>query len=122
MKRVEIRRAESEAHIQYSLRAGMPIEHEFAQERAAALGRVGRTLDQALRELARFDAAHSSTAASSKQARTHLVRQASEALWCFVVQREACGLRDMRALLRDYSIPAEVVALMGARDATNLTP
>jgi hypothetical protein len=43
-----------------------------------------------------------------------LVAEASSALWHFAVQREACGLRDMRYVLRDYGVPAEVAARMGA--------
>ena len=39
---------------------------------------------------------------------------ASLALWHFVVQREACGLRDLRYVLRDYRVPHEVYARMGA--------
>jgi hypothetical protein len=31
----------------------------------------------------------------------------------FVVQREACGLRDSRAVMRDYAVPAEVQVRMG---------
>ena len=42
-----------------------------------------------------------------------LVTEASVALWQFVVQREACGLRDMRYVLRDYRVPPEVAARMG---------
>jgi hypothetical protein len=34
--------------------------------------------------------------------------QAGHALWMFVVQREACGLRDSRTLMRDYNVPGEV--------------
>ena len=49
-----------------------------------------------------------------RQARAQLVSAASVALWHFVVQREACGLRDMRQVLRDYRIPPEVAARMGA--------
>jgi hypothetical protein len=30
-----------------------------------------------------------------------------------VVQRECCGLRDSRAVMRDYAVPAEVQARMG---------
>src|SRR5262249_49881713 len=118
MKRIEIRRAEIEVHAQYAVtRPGaMSIEHEFVRERAGALGRLGRALEQALAELAQFDADHSSSSPSSKQLRAHLVKRASTALWHFVVQREACGLRDMRSLLREHAIPAEVAARMGARD------
>jgi hypothetical protein len=39
--------------------------------------------------------------------------QASVALWHFAVQREACGLRDMRYVLRDYRVPPDVAARMG---------
>jgi hypothetical protein len=45
--------------------------------------------------------------------RTRLVHQASEALWCLMVQRECCGLRDPRSVLRDYRVPAEVHHRMG---------
>jgi hypothetical protein len=31
----------------------------------------------------------------------------------FVVQREACGLRDSRAIMREYKVPAEVQQRMG---------
>jgi len=46
--------------------------------------------------------------------RASLVAEASVALWHFVVQREACGLRDIRYVLRDYRVPPEVAARMGA--------
>jgi hypothetical protein len=92
------------------------LEHEFAQERASALGRLGRALEASLGALARFDA-ECSPAGSSAEARplrASLVAEASTALWHFVVQREACGLRDMRHVLRDYRVPPEVSARMGA--------
>jgi hypothetical protein len=41
------------------------------------------------------------------------VAEAGDALWCFMVQREACGLRDPRPVLRDYRVPAEVQNRMG---------
>ena len=31
----------------------------------------------------------------------------------FVVQREACGLRDSRVLMREYNVPPEVQLRMG---------
>jgi hypothetical protein len=39
---------------------------------------------------------------------------AARALWQFVVQREACGLRDSGAMMRMYGVPAEVRDRMGA--------
>jgi hypothetical protein len=93
------------------------LEHEFAQEKASALGRLGRALEAAITRLARFDHERQGddSAGESGQLRTVLVTQASIALWHFVVQREACGLRDMRYVLRDYRVPPEVVARMGAQ-------
>ncbi len=44
------------------------------------------------------------------------------ALWHFVVQREACGLRDMRYVLRDYRVPPEVAARMGVMPPTAARP
>jgi hypothetical protein len=41
------------------------------------------------------------------------VAEAGYALWLFVVQREACGLRDSRAVMRGYAVPAEVQMRMG---------
>jgi hypothetical protein len=46
-------------------------------------------------------------------ARAKLVQDAGEALWCFLVQREAVGLRDSRPVMRDYRVPAEVQNRMG---------
>jgi len=92
------------------------LEHEFAQERASALGRLGRALEAALAALAAFDAdpVHVDRPAAEQRAeRAPLVAQASVALWHFVVQREACGLRDVRYVLRDYRVPPEVAAGMG---------
>jgi hypothetical protein len=103
-----------------SYRKGSPspidlLEHEFAQEKASALGRLGRALEVALAALAAFDAGErrAAPAAERGEQRAVLVAEASVALWHFVVQREACGLRDLRYVLRDYRVPAEVAARMG---------
>ena len=91
------------------------LDDEFAQEKASALGRLGRALESALEALARFDAGDQrNTPSEARQLRASLVAEASAALWHFVVQREACGLRDLRYVLRDYRVPAEVAARMGA--------
>jgi hypothetical protein len=49
--------------------------------------------------------------------RARLLQEASDALWCFVVQREACGLRDQRAIMREYRVPADVQNRMGIFEA-----
>jgi hypothetical protein len=100
------------------------LEHEFARERAAALGRLGRRLEAALSALSQWDAENASDASSDEQRhkRALLTSQASTALWHFVVQREACGLRGMRAVLRDYRVPPEVAAAMGALPVSEIVP
>lgn len=85
------------------------LDYEIAQEQASALGRLGRMLEAALAALSEHDRAHPEPAAGRGQ----LVADASYALWCFMVQREACGLRDPRPVLRDYRVPAEVHNRMG---------
>jgi hypothetical protein len=88
------------------------IEDEFAQEKASALGRLGRALEAKLAALARFDASHGQelSSAEERQSRVSLVADASVALWHF---DEACGLRDLRYVLHDYGVPPEVAARMG---------
>ena len=92
------------------------LADEFIQEKASALGRLGRALEASLAALAAFDAGgcQVSSAAEYRRMRASLVAEASIALWHFVVQREACGMRDLRYVLRDYRVPHEVSARMGA--------
>jgi hypothetical protein len=91
------------------------LDYEIAQEQAAALGRMGRALEAALARLREFDAVPRADATTpARQARRRLVAEAGHALWMFVVQREACGLRDSRAVMRDYHVPREVQQCMGA--------
>jgi hypothetical protein len=96
------------------------LDYEIAQEQAVALGRLGRALEAALAKLREFDAvpARSSPPASAPLSRRTLVMEAGHALWMFVVQREACGLRDSRAVMRDYKVPGEVQQCMGMLPAT----
>ena len=99
------------------------LNYEIVQEQAAALGRMGRALEAALARLREFDAAHprAGEPASARQARRTLVMEAGHALWMFVVQREACGLRDSRVVMREYKVPGEVQQCMGAVSYTHLT-
>jgi Family of unknown function (DUF6665) len=122
-----------------SARQPVALDYEIAQEQASALGRLGRALEAALLALAEFDrgvaggpdrmpayepAADWSAAevaaqdasllpAEHRKTRANLVAAASHALWCFIVQRESCGLRDPRPVIRDYRVPAEVQNRMG---------
>ena len=91
------------------------LDYEIAQEQAAALGRLGRALEAALAALADYDRVHEKTPVSSAM-RERLVRQSGYALWCFIIQREACGLRDQRLIMRDYRVSREVQNRMGVFD------
>jgi hypothetical protein len=90
------------------------LDYEVAQEQASALGRAGRALEAALAALSEYDR----IAAPQPDGRGEFVQQAADALWRFLVQREAIGLRDARPVIRDYRVPAEVqnrVGIFGAR-------
>ncbi|MBV9533293.1 MAG: hypothetical protein JO283_20065 [Bradyrhizobium sp.] len=92
------------------------LNYEIVQEQAVAFGRMGRVLEQALARLREFDSAHprSGASASARQVRRTLLTEAGHALWMLVVQREACGLRDTRTIMREYNVPIEVQRCMGA--------
>ena len=100
------------------LRAENPaaaLDYEIAREKASALGRLGRRLEAAIAALAAFDAQAGEEPVSSAQreSRNALVAEAGEVLWSFIVQREACGLRDSNRAMRDYGVPTEVRLRMG---------
>ncbi len=90
------------------------LDYEIAQEAASALGRHGRALEAALKQLAEFDAADPGPGTPDRTARAALVDAAAQALWHFIIQREACGLRDGGMVVRMYRVPAEVQHRMGA--------
>jgi hypothetical protein len=85
------------------------LDYEIAQEQASALGRLGRALEAALAALEDHEAHHRERNA----ARAKLMQDAGHALWCFIVQREACGMHDPKPVLRAYRVPAEVHNRMG---------
>jgi len=94
------------------------LEYEIAEEKAAALGRLGRRLEAALAALA----ACPRTATSDRKIRDRLVEEAGYALWLFVVQREACGLNDSAQVMRNYGVPNEVFARMGPSAMPSIHP
>ncbi|MDF0516111.1 hypothetical protein P0R31_02495 [Bradyrhizobium yuanmingense] len=95
------------------------LHYEIVQEQASALGRMGRALEQSLSRLREFDAAHAAADVpeAMQPARRKLVLEAGQALWMFVVQREASGLRDSRHIMRTYNVPGEVQRCMGLAPA-----
>lgn len=88
------------------------LDYEIVQEQASTLGRLGRRLEAALAALAAFDA-EATDDTGARLRRTALVGEAGVALWHFIVQREALGLRDTPRVLRDYRVPDEVRNRMG---------
>jgi len=94
------------------------LEYEIAEERASALGRLGLRLEAALTALA----ACPRTTDSDRKIRDGLVEQAAYALWLFVVQREACGLRKIDHVIQVYGVPGEVVARMGPLATPSIHP
>ncbi|MBW3631270.1 MAG: hypothetical protein KY464_18555 [Gemmatimonadetes bacterium] len=89
------------------------VQAEIAQEKAASLGRVSSKLEEAMARLEAFDAGIRSGAGAGT--RQPLVDAAGEALWYYVVQREACGFRDVESVLREFRVPQEVYLRMGMR-------
>jgi len=83
------------------------LEAEIAQERAFALGRLGREIELALETL--------NTVGSEASERPQLVDIAADATWRFLVQREACGMFDHQQAISHYGISREVLARVGAR-------
>jgi hypothetical protein len=99
-----------------STRQHAAVESEIAQEKAAALSRMGQRLEGALAALAAFDAERADADRSVSRddvRRDELVTAAGEALWYYVVQREACGLRDAELVMRELRVPREVQLRMG---------
>ncbi len=88
------------------------LKHEVAEEQAGALGRSGRRLEHALDLFRDYEA---TGAARGGTKRERLLWELAERVEAFVIQREACGLRDSRQVLRFYDVPREAIARVGAR-------
>lgn len=85
------------------------LESEILAEKASSLGRHGRLVEQAMAALKALDADP-----TTPEDRLVLVKAAAQAVWKFFVQRELCGLRDQREIIRFYGIPQEVLNRLGA--------
>jgi hypothetical protein len=88
------------------------IKQEVAEEKAGALGRAGRRLEQALDVFRDYEA---STAPYAPAKRERLLWDLADHVYAFVVQREACGLRNSHQVLKHFDIPREALARVGAR-------
>lgn len=88
-----------------------PIDTEIVAEKASSLGHHGRLVERSLADLRDFDADP-----GAPEIRKSLVARAAREVWAFFVQRELCGLRDQKDVIRHYGIPGEVLVRLGASD------
>jgi predicted kinase len=87
------------------------LDYELREQKAQTLGTLSSQVEQALAALRAFDAnAHE---ADREHHRRALLYEAADRVWAFMIQRELCGLRNWEAVVRDYSIPREVLNRVG---------
>jgi hypothetical protein len=84
------------------------LDSEMLAEKASALGHHGRLVEKALAALRECPA--------EADERPALRAKAAQEVWAFFVQRELCGLRDQREVIRFYDIPQEVLVRLGAME------
>jgi hypothetical protein len=82
------------------------LDYEIAGEQASALGRAGRRVEESLAALSACD--------EPGTTREALLREATQAVWAYFVQREMIGFRRHDDAVRLYGIPGEVLARLGA--------
>ncbi|MCJ9673725.1 MULTISPECIES: DUF6665 family protein [unclassified Neorhizobium] len=85
------------------------LEYELMSERASALGRQGLKVEEALAALNAWNPER-----DSEVLRERLRDDAADAVWGLFIQREICGLRNNRDIIKRYAIPSEVLARVGA--------
>lgn len=83
------------------------LEYELMAERADALGRHGLKVETALTQL------RQESTSCDRDRREVMLDAAADAVWAFFIQREICGLRDQRDIIRRYDIPKAVLARVG---------
>ena len=87
------------------------IESEIAREKAAALGRAGERLEEAMAGLARLAREIEATTDAARRdelrdAYRATWTQARTAWWHLLIQREALGLRSHRVVDQQFPEPA----------------
>ncbi|MDF1598584.1 hypothetical protein PZ895_02190 [Mesorhizobium sp. YIM 152430] len=82
------------------------LDYELAGEMASSLGRAG---DRVARAMAALNAHQ-----TRDENRRLLVKAAADAVHAYFIQRELIGLRRHHDAIRDYGIPPEVLARLGA--------
>ncbi|WP_295811319.1 DUF6665 family protein [uncultured Nitratireductor sp.] len=84
------------------------LQHEIVAEQASSLGHAGRRAEKALGRLAAVDS-------DDGQELQRCLYAAADAVHCYFIQRELCGLRKHDDVISDLSIPGNVLARLGAR-------
>jgi hypothetical protein len=88
------------------------VERELQQERAAALGRIGRTLETLLSNLDELQVHMTSVSPAEREEliakHAELRTRAAKYRWYLEVQREAVGIRSHRSLDEIYPIPTSL--------------
>jgi len=84
--------------------AKSPLETEVAAEKAVALGRAGRAIERALKQLDDPDIDDN---------REERLLRAAQAVQAYFLQRELNGLRDQREIINAFNIPRAVLNRIG---------
>jgi hypothetical protein len=92
----------------YSDAAFNVLQYDMLQEKASSLGHHGRMVEAAMAALHSFE--------GDAEERVNLLKKTAHVVWAYFVQREACGLRDHRQVIKDYAIPGEVLVRLGAME------
>jgi hypothetical protein len=82
------------------------LEYELQAERTAALARQGTTVEVSLAELRQSQSGEDGH-------REELLYRAADAVWALFIQREMCGMRNNRDIIKRYDIPEQVLARVG---------
>jgi hypothetical protein len=91
------------------------VQLEIAEEKAGTLGRTGQRLQAAVERLREHERSRTRGDRQTDANRERLLWELAERAESFIVQREACGLRDNRHALAFYGVPREAAARIGAK-------
>ena len=80
------------------------MQAEILAETSHSLGHQGRKVEAALARLR----------TTPEHQRGEALREASRAVWAYFVQRELCGMRDHRLIIREMGIPDTVLRRLGS--------
>lgn len=84
-----------------------PLDAEILEEMASALGHAGRRAEKSLARLRAHEGGDNS--------RAFVLKEAADAVYHYFIQRELCGMRRHSDVIRELSIPREVLVRLGAR-------